>query len=219
MKKVKDLPLNERPREKLLEKGAQALTDNELLAVLLGKGTQKHDVLSLSKKLTKIIDQKGIKLTAEDILDIDGIGTAKATLITAAFEFVRRRIKPEGLKIKFPVDVLPLIQHYGDRKQEHFICVSINGANEVMNARVITIGLINKSHVHPREVFADVIAERASAVIIAHNHPVGNLTPSKEDIEITKKLKNAGETLGIRLLDHIIFNHKDYYSFLENGEI
>jgi DNA replication and repair protein RadC len=85
-------------------------------------------------------------------IDIDGIGTAQATLIAAAFEFVRRRIKPEGLAIKFPVDVLPLIRHYGDRKQEHFICVSINGANEVMNARVITIGLINKSHVHPREV-------------------------------------------------------------------
>ena len=219
MKKVKDLPLNERPREKLLEKGAQALTDNELLAVLLGKGTQKNDVLSLAKKLTKIIDQKGIKLTAEDILDIDGIGTAKATLITAAFEFVRRRIKPEGLKIKFPVDVLPLIQHYGDRKQEHFICVSINGANEVMNARVITIGLINKSHVHPREVFADVIAERASAVIIAHNHPVGDLTPSNEDREITEQLKTAGKILGINLLDHIIFNNNGYYSFVENDEL
>jgi DNA repair protein RadC len=219
MKKVKDLPLNERPREKLLEKGAQALTDNELLAVLLGKGTQKHDVLSLAKMLTKIIDQKGIKLTAEDILDIDGIGTAKATLITAAFEFVRRRIKPEGLKIKFPVDVLPLIQHYGDRKQEHFICVSINGANEVMNARVITIGLINKSHTHPREVFADVIAERASAVIIAHNHPAGDLTPSKEDREITAQIKAAGKILGINLLDHIIFNNKSYYSFVENDEL
>ncbi len=219
MKSIKDLPKNERPREKLLEKGAQALTDNELLAVLLGKGTQRHDVLSLAKKLIKIIDRKGIKLTAEDILDIDGIGTAKAALIAAAFEFVRRRIKPEGLRIKFPSEVLPLIRHYGDRKQEHFICVSINGANEVMNVRVITIGLINKSHVHPREVFADVIAERASAVIIAHNHPVGDLTPSKEDKEITAQIKTAGNVLGINLLDHIIFNSKGYYSFVENDEL
>lgn len=216
MKSIKDLPKKERPREKLLENGAQALTDIELLAVLLGKGTKKHDVLSLSRKIIKIIDRKGINLTAEDILNVEGIGTAKAALISAAFEFVRRRIKPEGLKIKFPADVLPLIQHYGDRKQEHFICVSINGANEVISARIITIGLINKSHVHPREVFADVISERASAVIIAHNHPVGELTPSKDDLEITNQIKAAGKVLGINLLDHIIFNSKSYYSFAEN---
>ena len=219
MKSIKDLPKSERPREKLFEKGAQALTDNELLAVLLGKGTEKHDVLSIARKLIKIIDRKGIKLSPEDILDLDGIGTAKAALIAAAFEFVRRRIKPEGLKIKFPADVLPLIRHYGDRKQEHFICVSINGANEVMNARVITIGLINKSHVHPREVFADVIAERASAVVIAHNHPVGDLAPSKEDKEITAQMKAAAKVLGINLLDHIIFNSKSYYSFVENDAL
>jgi len=219
VKSIKDLPKNERPREKLIEKGAQSLTDNELLAVLLGKGTQKHDVISLSRKIIKIIDQKGIDITAEDILNVEGIGTAKAALITAAFEFVRRRINPEGLKIKFPSDVVPLIQHYGDRRQEHFICISINGANEVMSARVITIGLINKSHVHPREVFADVISERASAVIIAHNHPVGELAPSKDDIEITNQIKAAGKVLGINLLDHIIFNSKSYYSFAEDDRL
>lgn len=219
MKSIKDIPQNERPREKLLEKGAQALNDKELLAVLLGKGTQKHDVLSLAEKVIKIIDLKGINLTAEDILDIEGIGTAKAALIAAAFEFVRRRIKPEGLKIKFPSDVLPLIRHYGDRKQEHFICVSINGANEVINVRVITIGLINKSHVHPREVFADVIADRASALIIAHNHPSGDLTPSKEDQAVTAQIREAGKLLGINFLDHIIFNSKSYYSFVEHGAL
>ena len=153
MKKIKDMPQNERPREKLLEKGAGFLSDQELLAIILGKGTQKDDVLSLSKKLIKVIDAKGLEFQVKDIIEIDGIGEAKATAISAAFEFVRRRIKPEGLKIKFPADILPLIQHYGDRKQEHFICVSINGANEVMNVRVVTIGLVNKSQVHPREVF------------------------------------------------------------------
>ncbi|MBI4650275.1 DNA repair protein RadC [Candidatus Desantisbacteria bacterium] len=219
MKKIKDLPTKERPREKLLEKGAEALSDQELLAIILGKGSKKNDVLSLSNLLIKAIDEKGIKLQAKDILDIDGIGEAKATAIAAAFEFVRRRIKPEGLKIKFPVDVLPLIQHYGDRKQEHFLCISINGANEVMNIRVVTIGLINKSQVHPREVFADVIAERASAVIVAHNHPNGDLNPSNEDITITKRLKEAANLLGISLLDHIIFNNKGYYSFVENNSL
>ena len=219
MKKIKDLPKKERPREKLLEKGARTLSDQELLAVILGRGTQKNDVLSLSKKIVKLIDSIGLNLQAKDIIEIDGIGEAKATSICAAFEFVRRRIKPERLKIKFPADILPLIQHYGDRKQEHFICVSINGANEVMTVRVVTIGLINKSHVHPREVFADVIAERASAVIVAHNHPNGELNPSKEDIQITKRLKEAGDILGLNLLDHIIFNARGYYSFAENDEI
>jgi len=219
MKKIKDLPVHERPREKLLEKGAGALSDQELLAIILGKGSQKNDVLSLARLLIKTIDEKGIKVQAQDILDIDGIGEAKATTIAAAFEFVRRRIKPEGLKIRFPVDILPLIQHYGDRKQEHFLCISINGANEVMNIRVVTIGLLNKSQVHPREVFADVIAERASAVIVAHNHPNGELKPSNEDITVTKTIKEAASVLGIGLLDHIIFNNKGYYSFVENNEL
>lgn len=219
MKKIKDLPQNERPREKLLLKGAKALADHELLAIILGKGSKKNDVLSLSKKIIKIIDQKGLDFQTEDIIEIDGIGEAKATAISAAFEFIRRRIKPEGLKIKFPVDVLPLIQHYGDRKQEHFLCVSVNGANEVMNVRVITIGLVNKTQVHPREVFADVISERASAIIIAHNHPSGELKPSKEDITITHRIKDASEILGIKLLDHIIFNTKGYHSFVENEEL
>ena len=217
MKKIKDLPKKERPREKLLKKGAHSLNDKELLAVILGKGTQKLDVLSIAKKIIKIIDQKGLELSADDLMNIEGIGDAKASLVLAAFEFVRRRIKPEGLKIKFPADVLPLIQHFGDRKQEHFLCVSINGANEVMNVRVISIGLINKSHVHPREVFADVIAERASAIIIAHNHPIGELSPSNEDREITKRIKEAGKILGINLLDHIIFNNKGFVSLAEKG--
>ena len=219
MKTIKDLPRNERPREKLLEKGAGFLSDRELLAVILGKGTQKDDVLSLSKKIVKVIDGKGLGFTAKDLMDIDGIGEAKATAIAAAFEFVRRRIKPEGLKIKFPSDILPLIQHYGDRKQEHFLSISINGANEVMSVRVVSMGLVNKTPVHPREVFADIIAERASAVIVAHNHPSGDVKPSAEDIKITKQLKEAASILGLNVLDHIIFSAKGYYSFAEHDEL
>ncbi len=122
-------------------------------------------------------------------LTVSGIGEAKATTIAAAFEFVRRRIRPDGLKITSPLDVVPLLQHYSDRKQEHFICISVNGANEVIQVRVITIGLVNQSQVHPREVFADVIAERATSIIVAHNHPSGNVKPSQEDINITKTIE------------------------------
>ena len=219
MKKVRDIPKNERPRERLCQKGAQFLTDSELLAILLGSGTPKHDVLTIADKILKIVDAAKGNPAIEDLRKINGVGVAKATVISAALEFSRRRIKPEGLKITFPADVLPLIQHYADRKQEHFICISLNGSNEVMAVRVIFVGFVNKTQVHPREVFADAITDRASAVVVAHNHPSGGLEPSKEDVEFTKQLKSAGEILGIKLLDHIIFNQKGYYSFTEKKEI
>ena len=212
-----DIPEQDRPREKLLRKGAAALSDQELLAVLLGKGTPGMDVMKLASKLERVIDDKGLNVRAEDLIEQEGVGEAKATLILAAIEFARRRIKPEGAKIETPADLLPHVRHYADRKQEHFLCASINGANEILNIRVVSVGLIDRTPVHPREVFADALADRASAVIVAHNHPSGGLTPSKEDIEITNRLKTAGETLGIKLLDHIIFNRTGYYSFLEQG--
>lgn len=198
-------------------KGPEALSDHELLAILLGSGTKNSDVMTVAGRILKILDGNK-KLSLDELKKIEGVGPAKATLIAAALEFARRRIRPEGIKISFPADVLPLIQHYADRKQEHFICVSINGANEVIKCRVVSVGLVNKTQVHPREVFADPITDRASAIIVAHNHPAGTLTPSTEDKEITVQLKLSGETLGIRLLDHIIFNQKGYYSFLEHGE-
>ncbi len=216
MKKIKDLPELDRPREKLQQKGVQSLSDQELLAVLLGSGTQSHDVMSVAARILKVLDETSANPTLDDLMEIGGVGVAKATLISAALEFSRRRIRPEGFKISFPTDVLPLIRHMADRKQEHFLCISLNGANEVIATRTISVGLVNKTQVHPREVFADPITDRATAIIIAHNHPTGDVTPSKDDIEITEKLRAAGETLGIKVLDHIIFSHKGYYSFLEN---
>ena len=216
MKSIKDLPVEQRPRERLLSQGAQGLSDQELLAVLLGRGTARHDVLSVSRRLVGIIDEKGMNLAPGDILGLDGMGPAKSSLILAAFEFVRRRIRPEGIKISRPADVLPLLQHYADRKQEHFLCISLNGAHEVQTIRVVTIGLVDQSHVHPREVFADPIADRASAVIVAHNHPSGQLNPSPEDRAVTQQLKVAGDVLGIQVLDHVVFSAKGYYSFAEH---
>ena len=212
------IPKHERPREKLLARGARALSDQELLAILIGKGTPGMDVMTLAGKLVKVVDEKGLELHPDDLVQFDGIGDAKATLILAAIEFARRRIKPEGTKIETPADLLPLIRHYADRKQEHFISASINGANEIMNIRVVSIGLVDRTSVHPREVFADALSDRASGVIVAHNHPAGTLEPSAWDIEITKQLKAAGEVVGVELLDHIIFNRTGYYSFLESGE-
>lgn len=219
IQKLTDLPKLDRPREKLQTKGAEALSDLELLAILLGSGIKDHDVMTVASRLLTVLDENNGKPNLEELQKIEGVGLAKATLIVAALELARRRIRPEGLKINFPIDVLPIISHFADRKQEHFICISVNGANEVITSRIVSVGLVNKTQAHPREVFADPITDRASAIIVAHNHPVGSLIPSKEDIEVTQRLKAAGDTLGIRLLDHIIFNQKGYYSFLENGEL
>ena len=213
------IPETDRPRDKLLRKGAPALSDQELLAIMLGKGSKAIDVMTLAGKLAKVVDEKGLNLRAEDLKQFGAVGDAKATLILAAIEFARRRIKPEGAKIETPADLLPHVRHYADRKQEHFLCATINGANEILNIRVVSIGLIDRSPVHPREVFSDALSDRASAVLVAHNHPSGGVEPSQSDVDITAQLKAAGEIVGIELLDHIIFNRTGYFSFLEAGRL
>jgi DNA repair protein RadC len=218
-KPIDQIPKHDRPREKLLTKGPGALSDQELLAVLLGKGTPQMDVMTLAVKISRIMDEKGFDVRAEDLTKFAGVGQAKAALILAAMEYARRRIKPEGMKIMTPADVLPLIRHFADRKQENFLSITINGANEVLNVRVVSIGLVDRSPVHPREVFADALADRASGIIVAHNHPSGGLEPSEHDLDITLQLRKAGEIMGIELLDHIIFNRNSYYSFLESGKL
>ena len=219
MKKISAIPKQDRPREKLQAKGAEALSDLELMAILLGSGIKGHDVMTVAERILKVLDAHNEKPNIDELKKIEGVGPAKATLIAAALEFARRRIRPEGLKISFPTDVLPLISNYGDRKQEHFLCISINGANEVIEKRVVTIGLLDKSPVHPREVFADVIADRAAAVIFAHNHPSGELQPSEADLRMHKQLTEAGKILGLRVLDHVIVTRKGYFSFQEAGLI
>ncbi len=219
MTKIKDLPPEERPSEKLLSRGAQHLSDLELLMILIGRGVKGHSVQEICQKLLKLIDEKGFDISIDNILEIDGMATAKAGMVLAACEFFRRRIKPKGFKIKEPYQIMPLLWHYGDRKQEHFLVVSLNAAGEVITTRVVTIGLINQTQIHPREVFWQAITDRASSVILAHNHPSGNTQPSKQDQQITKELQQAGEILGIKVLDHIIFTQQEYYSFLEHHKL
>ena len=218
-KTIDQIPEDDRPREKLLRKGARALSDQELLAILLGMGSPGMDVMTLAGKLAHLIDEKGLEVKADDLKRFAGVGDAKATLILAAIEFARRRIKPEGARIETPADLLPHVRHFADRKQEHFLCATINGANEILNIRVVSIGLVDRTPVHPREVYADAVSDRASAVIVAHNHPSGGFEPSQSDIGITDQLKSAGAILGIDLLDHIIFNRTSYFSFLEEGKL
>jgi DNA repair protein RadC len=217
VKTIKDMPEHARPREKLKEKGPQALADEELVAAILGMGTTGVDVRTIAKQVTGLIREHKEKLSLNHLLEVPGMGLAKAAQILSAFELARRHLFKETIKIVCVKDVLPLVADIAGKQQEYFVCISLNGANEVIEKRIVTIGLLNKSPVHPREVFADVIADRAAAVIFVHNHPSGELQPSESDLNIHRQLAEAGKILGIHILDHVIVTRKGYYSFQEAG--
>ena len=219
MKTIKDMPEHSRPREKLREKGASALTDEELVAAILGRGVKGLDVVAMSKSVAKLIREHKENLSVEYLTSVPGMGLAKAAQILSAFELARRYLLKETVKITSTKDILPLVADIADKKQEYFVCISLNGANEVIEKRIVTIGLVNSSQIHPREVFADVIADRATAVIFAHNHPSGNTKPSETDAKTHRQLTEAGKILGLRILDHIIVTKKGYFSFQEAGLI
>ena len=219
MGKIKDIHRFDKPREKLAAKGPEALSDQELLAVLLGSGIRGKDVFNVSRNLLRKLDNGKEKTDINTLTSIEGIGFAKACQILASFEFARRRIVKESTVIQKADDILPFISYIAGKKQEYFICVSLNGANEVIGNRVVTVGLLNTNQVHPREVFVNAIADRAASVILAHNHPSGVLEPSPDDIAATRQLVKAGEILGIEVLDHIIITKKGYLSLKDKGFI
>ena len=140
-------------------------------------------------------------------------------MLCAALEFARRRIRPEGTLIRQPQDILPLVSHILDRNQEHLLTLSLSGAHEVIKVRTVSIGLLTSCPIHPREIFVGPILDRAYSLIVAHNHPSGDPSPSREDEQVTQRIAAAGTMLGIRLVDHIIFAKRGYYSFNEHGKI
>ncbi|MEA3239160.1 MAG: DNA repair protein RadC [Candidatus Bipolaricaulota bacterium] len=217
MKMIKDLPELDRPREKLLSKGPMALSDSELLAILIGSGMKGTNALTLATKILRKIDLRSDKLDVDALEEIPGVGPAKASRIAAAFELVRRRLQREGTRVREAKDVLPFVQQIRDKHQEYFLCLSLNGANEVIENRVVTVGLLDSNQVHPREVYADPLTDRAASIIVAHNHPSGTLEASPEDVALTDRLARAGKLLGIPLLDHIIVTKRGYLSLKQAG--
>ncbi|MGA2120696.1 MAG: DNA repair protein RadC [Methanoregula sp.] len=220
MRKMRDVPLQDRPREKIEKKGASALSDTELIEAIIGRGTRQRDVREIAKDVCGILKEKQ-DIRYETIRAIEGIGPTRASQIMACFEMGRRYFAPEvaGGKVTKPDDILPLIAHLRDKRQEHFCCITLNGAGEVLGNRVITVGLLNHSLVHPREVFADAITDRAASIICVHNHPSGSLEPSSQDMAITTQLKEAGSLVGIQLIDHVIVTKTGHLSMRERGMI
>jgi DNA repair protein RadC len=216
-KTIKELPEHGRPREKMRDRGPAALTDEELVSAIVGMGTASVDVRTMARKVVTLIREHGESLTLDHLRTVPGMGIAKSGQILSAFELGRRYLLSESTRISCAEDVLPLLSDIRGKLQEHFLCISLNGANDVIQKRVVTVGLLDKSLVHPRDVFADVITDRAAAVIFAHNHPSGDLQPSDEDIQTQTRLVDAGKILGIRVLDHLIVSRKGYFSFQEAG--
>ena len=221
---MKELPPEDRPREKLIKNGAAALTDSELLAILIGSGTPEKSALDIARDLTAdngVLNTIAIVHDVKELAKTKGLGRAKASIIIAALELGRRIASAEPLlrdSITSPEDgVALLMPRLRYEAKEHFLVVLLNSKNKVLEIKQISEGSLNSSVVHPREVFAPAVLHHAAAILTAHNHPSGDPTPSKEDKDLTNTLVQAGKYMGIPVLDHIIIGDARYFSFKEHS--
>ena len=223
MERIKEIPPWDRPREKLLRNGPSYLSDEELVALILGSGVKGYDVSVLSKRVLEYLREHLVRV-AEDytvfvkgLREIKGLGDAKVSLIAAMRELYGRMASAKAQVIKNASDILPLVSFLAGKRQEHFVALNLNGGNRVLSTCIGSVGLVDHSLVHPREVFSEAVRERAARVIVCHNHPGGALAPSEEDIAVTRSLMKASRVLGIALLDHVIVSDEGYFSFRESG--
>lgn len=211
MTKIKNIQKSDRPREKLFAKGAVALSDFELLQALIGSGNKQADVGKIAKETLKLFRESGANITYQQLKQVIGLGSARITAILAALELSKRYlIDCEQPIIDSPEKAVEQLADIRDKKQEHFVVMTLDGANRLIAKRTITIGTLTSSLVHPREVFADAITDRAASIIVAHNHPSGNIEISQADINVTNRLRDTGMLLGINLIEHIIVTNKDF---------
>ncbi|MBD7983034.1 DNA repair protein RadC [Sporosarcina sp. Sa2YVA2] len=220
---IRDVHVSDRPRERLILQGAESLSNQELIAILLRTGTKNESVLMLANRVIKSFDKiQDLKdATVEEITSVKGIGRAKAVQILAAAELGKRvyRKHSEGkYVIRSPEDAAAyLMTDMTSLLQEHFVVMFLNVKNEVLHKHTVFIGSLNSSIVHPREIYREAVKRSAASIIVAHNHPSGNPAPSPEDIEVTKRLVEAGSIIGIDLLDHIIIGDHKFISLKEKG--
>ncbi len=226
MEKIKNIPINDRPRERLLQSGGTSLNNEELLSIILGSGNKNKGVKDIANTLlSSVKDIKELKnLNYQELIKIEGIGNAKACILLAIFELSKRMnqniVSLNGIIFNNP-DII--FEYFKDKfileMQENFYCVYLDSKKRIISSKLLFKGTVDRSLVHPREVFKEAYLLSASSIICIHNHPSGNINPSKEDCFLTKMLKEVGEIMGIEVNDHIIIGKDKYYSFFENGEI
>ena len=222
--RILDMQKEERPRERLIKNGAAALSDSELLAIILRTGSRQENVINLSQRLLSEYNLKQLStINIAQLMNIHGIKESKAAQIAACFEIARRlesfneEVKP---KVNSPEDVYRRIYpRMREQKKENFIELCLDTKNQIIREETISIGSLNANVVHPREVFKTALAVSAAHIIVAHNHPSGDPTPSREDIEVTKKLIEAGQIIGVDVLDHVIIGDGRHFSMKEAGHI
>lgn len=219
--KIKDLPKIDRPREKLIHYGPEKLSNSELLAILLRSGKKGENVVDLANRILRIFSSNRLSEVAfSELVKISGLGPAKACEIVACFELGKRLLKGKKAKIYLtPKDVWQELKDIRDNKKEHFVIFFLDARNQEIKKEIISVGTLTANIVHPREVFEPAILNLTAQIIIAHNHPSGCAEPSEDDLKITKKLIEAGEILGIEIIDHIIVSKNSFYSFKESGGI
>ncbi|MBA9025730.1 DNA repair protein RadC [Peribacillus huizhouensis] len=220
---IRDVPKDERPRERFIQTGPQSLSNQELLAILLRTGTKEESVLQLANRLISTFEGLRMLIDAsiDEITAIKGIGEAKAIQILAAVELGKRITQlnyPDRYVIRSPEDGAKYcMEEMRFLTQEHFITLYLNTKNQVIHKQTIFIGSLNASIVHPREVYKEAFRRSAASIICLHNHPSGDPSPSREDIEVTKRLVECGKIIGIELLDHIIIGEHKFVSLKEKG--
>ncbi len=221
-KRIMDLPLASRPREKLLAQGRQNLSNAELIAVLFGTGNRKHNAVALSETLLKKFPLEVLdKVTYQQLIRIPGIGHSKATRIAAAIELGERMFAPRSLTkvtIQATEEVVAQVKEYADKQQEYLVALYLNARHELLQKEIIGIGTLNSMQIEPKEIFRPALLSPCAALIVAHNHPSGDPTPSDNDISFTKRVLDAGEVLGIPLLDHVIVSRTAYFSFCRSED-
>ncbi|MBE6152285.1 MAG: JAB domain-containing protein [Firmicutes bacterium] len=224
--KIKDIPKNERPRERLLAYGVEKLNNEELLSILLKSGSKNLSAKDLANRLLKEVGTltKLSGINYQVLKKIKGIGEAKACTIITAIELGRRISQDNSSLYNIQITNSQIVFEYFNnmfygKKQEYFYCIYLDNRKVVLDTKLLFIGTINQSLVHPREVFKEALLLSASSIICIHNHPSGNIVPSKDDLELTERLVKIGLLMGIRVIDHIIIGNNNYYSFMENGVI
>jgi DNA repair protein RadC len=217
MVKIRDLQPIDRPQEKLIKYGVERLTNAELLALVLRSGTKDENVIKLAGKILHLLTKKQ-ELNLEDLKKLEGIGVSRACQILACFELGKRLVEDKETILVFsPEEILFELKHIRASRKEHFVAFYLDVRNRIIKKETISIGTINASLVHPREVFEPAVQYSAASIILAHNHPSGISTPSNEDLKLTARLIKVGKLLGIEIIDHIIIAEKEHVSLKERG--